>query len=179
MGGIRDQALAAVDGSPEWRSIQDFYRGRHAERSGRPYLTHITDGLVIMHRIRSTDAAMRAYCVHPLFQTDSELRSSRARIGQITTSVDVVALALEYRNIANQYLSTRGVASVDDIVLSPLREVNDMLVADKVQNYHDFLLNHLSSHPRSQALVQYFDNWLARLGVSEDECSAHRRAIGD
>jgi hypothetical protein len=51
---------------------------------------------------------------------------------------------------------------------SVMAEVNEMLVADKVQNRKDFLLYHRGKHERSDALDLYFRRWLERLGVSEE-----------
>ncbi|WP_437969795.1 hypothetical protein WMF04_11090 [Sorangium sp. So ce260] len=53
--------------------------------------------------------------------------------------------------------------------MSPLEEVNHLLRADKIQNYKDFLLHHRGTHPRRVELDRYFNQWLARLGVSRDE----------
>jgi len=44
---------------------------------------------------------------------------------------------MEYRSVANDYLSTRIISDVQEIRLSPLPDVQDMLIADKVQNYKD------------------------------------------
>jgi hypothetical protein len=75
---------------------------------------------------------------------------------------------MEYRRVANNYLSKRMINSIDEIELSPLKDVNDMLIADKVQNRKDFELYHLDTHERSDVLDQYFKNWLIRLGITEE-----------
>lgn len=54
----------------------------------------------------------------------------------------------------------------EEVRLSPIAAVQDMLRADKVQNYKDFLLHHRGVHPRSEALERYFVTWLRRLDVS-------------
>lgn len=118
--------------------------------------------------IGASQRAMRAFCLHPLIQEDSELVSSYAMLGELTDDIHVVALVLEYRSIANQTLSTRDIATAADIPLSPLREVNDMLIADKVQNRQDFLLHHRATHPRAGELDRDFKLWLERLGIDED-----------
>jgi hypothetical protein len=51
----------------------------------------------------------------------------------------VLALALEYRNIANAYLSFKP--STEDFQLSPLSDVNTMLIADKIQNRFELRFN--------------------------------------
>jgi hypothetical protein len=81
--------------------------------------------------------------------------------------VRVVALALEYRHIANATLSQRSITSSTEIPLSPLAEVNEMLVADKVQNRYDFVLHHAATHPRASELARYFTLWLERLSIDE------------
>jgi hypothetical protein len=70
---------------------------------------------------------------------------------------------MEYRRVANAYLSKREIKSLDDIELSPLHEVNQMLWADKLQNQKDFRLYHMGKHERSDILEQYFINWINKL----------------
>jgi hypothetical protein len=52
----------------------------------------------------------------------------------------VLLLAVEYRNIANEYLSHKP--STNDVHLSPIKDVNTMLIADKIQNRKDFEIYH-------------------------------------
>ena len=78
-----------------------------------------------------------------------------------------MALALEYRNIANATLSRRPIEGAHDIPLSPLPDVNLMLVADKVHNRRDFEAHHRATHARSAELERYFRLWLERLGIDE------------
>ena len=75
--------------------------------------------------------------------------------------------AMEYRNIANAYLSKHFTGTEDIFQLSVLDEVNQMLIADKVQNRKDFERYHQGSHENSEQLQIYFKNWLDKLGVSE------------
>lgn len=151
----------------EYRAIAAAYEGRTTQRSGVSLMRHIDDGLAILARISASTAAMRAYCLHPLLQADEDLV---LRAPQITTLSDdpyVILLAIEYRNVANAALSTRELRSAADIALSPLSEVNDMLIADKVQNRRDFERYHRATHARSAELDLYFRRWIERLGVTE------------
>jgi hypothetical protein len=87
-----------------------------------------------------------------------------------------MALAMEYRSVANAYLSPHGHRAPEDIRLSPLEDVNDMLIADKVQNYKDFLLHH-AAHPRAMELDAYFTAWLQRLGVSAETFQGYQQRL--
>lgn len=156
----------------EYKLIEQFYQDRKAIRSGLYYMNHIDEGLVVMRDRGASEEAQRAFCLHPMFQSDEDLpRGLEAIQGVGTLGPKALLLAMEYRNIANQTLSSRNIQDVTQIPLSPLREVQEMLVADKVQNYKDFLLCHYGRHPRSAELVRYFQNWLLRLGIPRGEFS--------
>lgn len=150
----------------EYDAIAKLYGERTTKRSGVPLMFHIDEGLFLLDLLGASELAKRAYCLHPLVQADADLAASFARIGELTDDPRVLVLVMEYRNIANATLSTRPIASAAEIPLSPLADVNVMLVADKVQNYKDFILYHRATHPRSDALDRYFHRWLERLGVS-------------
>lgn len=153
----------------EYRAISEFYGERRAKRSDVPLMHHIDEGLAILDAIGASERAKRAYCLHPLVQADADLAQSFEKgLASFSDDPVVIALALEYRNIANTTLSERVIVKPEDIPLSPLAEVNDMLRADKVQNWKDFVLHHLGSHPRSAELQRYFRLWHARLGLSEE-----------
>jgi hypothetical protein len=145
----------------EYELIAAHYGDRCARRSGVRLMVHIDDGLALL--AGSTDDARRAFCLHPLLQADADLVANLDRVAAATTP-RVMALAMEYRAVANAALSTRTYRGPEDIALSPLPEVNAMLRADKIQNYRDFLAHHAGTHPRAAELKRYFELWLARLG---------------
>lgn len=152
----------------EYAAIARAYGDRRARRSQVPLIAHIHEGLAILDAIGASDAAKRAFCLHPLLQDDDSYAANLPRAHELTTDPHVLALALEYRRVANAALSHRDyTGGALDIELSPMPEVNDMLIADKVQNRKDFVLHHLDRHPRSAALDRYFRLWLDRLGVSD------------
>ncbi len=151
----------------EYRAIAASYGMDVAERSRVPLIQHINDGLVVLQRIDASNEAMRAYCIHPLVQADRDLAANAHRLHELTGDVYVMALAFEYRRTANATLSTRTIATAAEIPLSPLAEVNAMLVADKVQNRKDFLRYHRDVHPRREELERYFCLWLERLGIDD------------
>lgn len=161
--------MATIRETREYKAIAAHYGERTARRSGVPLIHHIDQGIAILEAIGASERAIRAFCVHPLVQADADLAASYPRVGELSDDPHVIVLALEYRNIANATLSTRAIARAADIPLSPLPEVNQMLVADKVQNRSDFLVHHAASHPRAGELARYFELWLERLGVDEEK----------
>ncbi len=169
VGGFNPCAPETVRLSLEYRAIRDFYGDQVAARSQVPLINHIHQGLVILGAIGASETAKKAYCLHPLFQNDQELSTVAQTYLRNNPSADpyVVMLAMEYRQVANAYLS-RAVMPENGIKLSVLPEVNDMLIADKVQNRKDFDLYHKGAHVMSDRLTQYFGEWLKALGVSDD-----------
>lgn len=152
----------------EYKLVKEFYGSRVAERSQVPLMNHINEGLKILDMLEASLAAKRAFCLHPLFQDNDCLYEH----SYLWKSVDPEALMLvmEYRNIANAFLSDK--VNKDAYMfpnISPLYEVNQMLIADKVQNYKDFLLYHKATHPRAVELNTYFNLWLTSLTVSHED----------
>lgn len=149
----------------EYRLIEGHYGQQTAARSGVPLMRHIDEGLAVLRHLGSSEATKRAYCLHPLFQADTALASNFTDYVLGRVDRKSLALALEYRNVANRALlhNYRGT-----VTLSPLLEVNDMLIADKAQNRKDFERYHAELHPDRAALAEYFSTWLLALGVSEE-----------
>lgn len=169
--------MTAVRASAEYRAIAAAYGARTARRSGVPLIRHVHEGIAILDAIGATEAAQRAFCLHPLVQDDAALATSFAELAA-TIDAATLGLALEYRHIANATLSHRAIACAADIPLSPLPDVNAMLVADKVQNRKDFIAHHRGRHARSDELDRYFALWLERLDITEERY-AELAAIAD
>ncbi len=150
--------------SPEYKAIERHYGDREANRSKIFYMQHIDEGLRILSWLGSDLDTMKAFCLHPLFQADEDLVMSLSSLSLSSFSPQAVIYAMEYRQFANAYLSKRTISSIDDIALSPLKPVNDMLIADKVQNFKDLQWAN-TKHPRYEELKQYFENWHKRLGI--------------
>lgn len=150
----------------EYKLIENYYGTRSPKRAPVFLMNHIDEGVLILQRYGIPQIAQQAFCLHPLLQDDKELAK---HFDEVVTEANprAVALALEYRNTANAYLSQRSITSIDEIVLSPLPHVNFMLVADKIQNRKDFEQYHKGTHPRSAELDKYFKNWLEKLAVDD------------
>ena len=157
-----------VEDSNEYKLISNFYGDKVANRSQVRLMNHIDEGLVVLDSISASEDTMKAFCIHPMIQNDSDLKQNAGLIAHYCKPY-VVMLAMEYRSVANEFLSDKVSPNlpIDAIRLSPLWEVNDMLVADKVQNYKDFITYHKGSHARSKELECYFEKWLAVLKVRE------------
>ncbi|MDX1959623.1 MAG: hypothetical protein SFU98_13695 [Leptospiraceae bacterium] len=161
----------------EFEMIQEYYGKRVAERSHVPLIQHIREGLYIMVEEQATELAKQAYCLHPIFQSDEALQANYNNSEYLKIDSNVMLLVMEYRNIANAYLSNKQITNISEIQLSPLAEVNSMLVADKIQNYKDFEKYHKATHPRSKELTYYFENWLVRLGVTQEKYFHYRSLL--
>jgi hypothetical protein len=162
--------------SMEYKFIARHYGDKCAKRSQVPLINHINEGLIILNAIGASDAAKRAFCLHPMFQADDDLDENFHMASFIEPHV--LLLTMEYRNIANSYLSDK-IDTDQPLKLSPLNEVNDMLIADKVQNLKDFATYHYNKHPRSNELDRYFTKWLEALDVSYKQYESLCKRIDD
>jgi hypothetical protein len=167
--------------------IEDFYGDRVAKRSGVPLMNHITEGTKLLEYLGATKETIRAYRLHPIYQNDSDLFQNYLDLVYERTVVSVYIM--EYRNIANASLSNNVFRDHSQdwsplrfqvpIKLSPIDEVNDMLIADKCQNYKDFLKYHYGTHLRSDELDFYFTMWLKALRVSDSAFNTYREVMSN
>lgn len=179
--GVPHRVAARFTEWREYRAISLRYGGERARRSGVPLMHHIDEGLAVLRARGAGEPAERAFCLHPLLQGDDVVADALPRLAELTEDLRVLALAMEYRSTANAHLSRHAPCAPEAIVLSPVAAVNEMLVADKVQNAKDFILHHRGTHPRSEALERYFKRWLSRLEVSRDVFAREftRLQVGD
>lgn len=162
-----------IKDTPEWSAIEEHYGDNKAVRSRVPLINHIEEGVNIIDRLNfdlNKEIVARAFCLHPLYQNDTELLIHSV----IPALFDnrAVIFAMEYRWRANAWLSNK-VSTKEGVIrlegppdFGNLPEVKAMLIADKIQNYKDFLRYHKDMHPRSAELEIYFRTWLDALGIS-------------
>lgn len=158
-----------------YRMISDYYGKERATRSQVPLINHINEGLLILDAIGAYPEVKDAFCIHPMVQRDQDLANNYLKVCEELDSITVL-LAMEYRNIANNFLSF-NVSFLTDIDVSPVYGVNQMLIADKVQNRKDFEIYHKDTHQDAKILELYFQKWLDALGVNEERYQELRKII--
>lgn len=159
----------------EYKMMQSHYGSDVAKRTGLFLMNHVDEGICIMTDYKAHEDAIKAFVIHPLIQDDEQVLS--ASLGGLATnfninqlviegiSARVLLLCMEYRKVANAYLCKPETDNwtMEDIKFAcPLvvEDVRLMLIADKVQNYKDFLQYHALTHPRRSELFKYFNNWI-------------------
>lgn len=157
--------------SKEMRAIKRFYDGKVAKRSGLPYIRHIVMGLMLLKTLTSDRDVWRAWVVHPIFQMDDYLSEAlkEGQLKDIVTNFRTAVLAMEYRSVANDYL-TKDIWVEKQPKISILPEVNLLLVVDKIQNWYD-AARHLET-PCQEELIYlgfYFHKWRKVLGISDEQ----------
>jgi len=167
-----------IENSEEYRAISEFYGTRRANRSRVPYMNHINEGIFILEtQFPGSLVCQKAFCLHPLFQQDEELKrfyDTRSRFDQ-----EAVVIAMEYRHVANAHLPRHPVKAPEEIYLGPLLEVARLLRADKIQNCKDFEQFN-RNHPNYERLSHYFHKeWFPRLSISEIGYKAMIQQIAD
>ena len=155
-----EQQAEPVAWAKEYAAINAFYGSRVALRSQLPFMRHIDDGLHILQLIGASALAKAAFCLHPIVQNNETVDVSWSSAHQ---------LACEYRDKANAYLcrpDTDYVTTPEDVrflVGNMSDDCRSMLIADKRQNYGDFIAEHFGKHARSEQLDRYFRLWLSFL----------------
>lgn len=152
-----------------YQAISAFYGDRRAERSGVPLIYHIEEGLAVLKAIGASLTAEEAFCIHPMLQADADLKvaiTGDSIFASYDLNPEAIVVAMEYRAVANSYLSRHCITGREAINLGVVDDVRDMLIADKVQNRKDFEIYHLGRHAESDKLVLYFDNWMVRLNIT-------------
>jgi len=146
--------------------IKHFYGDKKAESSGLLLMNHIDEGLVMLNDMSASSLTMDAWCLHPMIQCDKDFVGNFRIL--YTFPKEVVISVLEYRRAANAYLckpytDNWGQHEIGEAVGCLIPSVKQMLIVDKIQNQKDFIDHHYGTHPRSNCLLTYFNNWLVYL----------------
>ena len=139
-----------------YKLIKNYYGDNVTKRSGVKLINHIDECIHILRSIGADDDIIDAYCLHPILQSDESFNNNY-NMDFTGISTSALLLAMEYRRVANSYLSKN---KIEDFVGFTNDKIKQMLYADKVQNEKDFVLYHEGTHGRSKELREYFNNWL-------------------
>ena len=123
--------------NPHYLAAAEILGSRAASRSGLPYLIHVLEGVQILEKLNASQRAKEAFCLHPIMQGDEDLVkavSEGSVLLQWPMDSVAIALSMEYRSVANRYLSRMRLRTPDMIELSPVGEVNKMLIAREILN---------------------------------------------
>lgn len=145
-----------------YQLIKEYYGTKRAVRSQVLLMQHIEEGLQLLQALEADEITQAAYCLHPFLQSDEDFIANKNNPLLEHISAPVLLLAMEYRRVANSYLSNK---EKTDFVGFSCPEVRLMLLADKVQNYKDFCQYHKGIHPRTKDLDRYFHNWFELLQI--------------
>jgi len=153
---------------PEYKQIKTFYGNQKATRSGEFLMWHITRGCQLLTEMNASTEAIKAYMLHPMFQSDNDFVDNWEDLFNGSLSWRVARNLTEYRRAANAYLCRPytddwGLEAISQAAPIPFEDVRKMLVADKLQNQEDFLKFHAQTHPRALELDEYFQKWLLYL----------------
>ncbi len=163
---------------PAYLAAEKYCGDRKARRSGIFWMNHVDEGLLLLKHLGASDDTLDAWCLHPMLQPDDVLPKTlkSGALCELITGETSVALAMEYRAVANAHLSKHEPKIPE---LSPIHEVNLMLVADKVQNQKDYLL-YVRNHPEcynAKRLDAYFPEWFDALGITLDMYRGYNELI--
>lgn len=159
----------------EYKLISDYYGDQKAKRSNLYLMNHVDEGIAIMLERGASEDAIKAFIAHPMFQDDEhflDCENLESNIVVANCSKKVILLCAEYRKVANAFLckphtDNWDIDQIRDVTSIIIKDVHEMLVADKVQNHKDFLQHHALSHPRRSALFSYFNKWFQVLDCQE------------
>lgn len=146
--------------------IKEYYGTRRAARSQVLLIQHIEEGLQLLQALGANETTQAAYCLHPFLQSDEDFVAHKESLLLEPINAAVLLLTMEYRRVANSYLSTN---KKEEFVGFSCPEVRLMLLADKVQNYKDFCQYHKGIHPKTALLEEYFHNWFDLLQIDYEE----------
>jgi hypothetical protein len=163
-----------IENSDEYIFTKGQLAGKSAKRSGVPYFTHVKEGLHILSLLPHMGIfdvdifTEKAYCLHAVSQNDADLMEFYGNFHRFSSTS--IGYAMEYRNVANRSLRTsfKKEFNYTEIILSPIPQVNYMLIADKIQNRKDFLKYYPYPGEHWDSINHYFNMWMKRLDVSED-----------
>jgi hypothetical protein len=149
--------------------IKKFYGDDRAKRSGILLINHILEGLDVLQYLNASDMVKSAWCIHPIVQSDKDFTNELNHKMLHPADSSAILLAVEYRHIANSFLSidlerieSDEIIDMGELLLGQMYSdtIKLMLIADKVQNHKDFIKQPPNTYPNADNLDRYFRLWL-------------------
>lgn len=166
--GIPHILINGLTNTAEYKLIETTYNDIINPNNNTFYMNHIDEGLYILYKLDASLEAKLGYILYPLFQTDNKIKLMYNHTDLNNLSNQAIINAIEYRSVANEYLSHKIITDIDDIRLSPLKDVNMMLIADKIQGRKD-IEKYQKTDLKYKQLLTYFKNWLNILNITENK----------
>ena len=156
----------AIQSTKEWEITRNVLSVRRSERTAVNYFEHVEEGVKILQMLNAPLLVQQAFVIHPLLQHDDALVENLPHV--IYFNSLALVLCMEYRRVAN--LGTRkNIRDTWEISLSPMPEVNLMLVADKIQNRKLYETRLPKDDPDYDEIGRYFMKWMDALSIPEHE----------
>lgn len=157
----------------EYELIKKYYEYKVAKRSGIPYINHIDEGLLLLnYKLRAKDSVShRAFCLHPFYQDN--IRIDTTKISGHSTRVayfySIIANTFLRHNYKNNNDLSHWIPSYHSVLCNDKSSnVYNMLYADKIQNYKDFM-KHYNSYSEAESIEEYFLWWFDVLKITHRE----------
>lgn len=140
--------------------IETYYGTTKAKRSGIPYINHIYEGLGILGVLNASEEAKTGFIWHPLYQ-DAKIYSENN-------------CASKYSYVADTFLRKNYKINNTKFLEKHLqnKDIRDMLIADKVQNYKDFT-NNKDKYAERKDIEKYFLWWFDQLSISHQDLNKY------
>jgi len=156
--------------------IYEYFKDKRTSKSVS-YMKHIDEGIKILENINAGKLTIEAYILHPFIQCFN-LKGANGKIIMTQEEMEkyfniyeiepeIIAKLFLYRKFANSYLCSSETDYISYkqvkfllIGLHNYQDIVKMLIADKIQNYKDFLKYRKNDHKRSKELDYYFNIWL-------------------
>ena len=178
-----DYKSIAIEDSNPYVTISKYLGNDYTYKSKKFKMDHIDEGLAVMEWRKASKFAKSAFCLHPMVQDDCDLRKHKRgkelSLPDSMVPMPVLINVMEFRATANEYRlfnhPRRKIKNIYDIRKSPLKDVDEMLIADKVQDRKDFEIYGVYGDEKEH--VEYFKNWLERLDIKEEDYKKYKEKL--
>lgn len=150
----------------EYKIIEDYYKDKY-HSNGVSFMKHIDEGLAIMKWMGTSESAKKSFCLHPIYQSEKSIKDFGIKDlsdNKLKLDSNIITNVLEFRRIDNLYTNDMRISSPGDIKISTLDEVNQMLIADKIQNRKEFE----NYYDGNEDFSMYLINWFRKLDINEN-----------